>query len=65
MRHLCRVLLARGVAFGDAEDVLCTAWGKAGEELAERAPREVPNTLRTTEQALAEDRATACRAWRG
>ena len=58
LKHLCGVLLARGVAFGDAEDVLCAAWGKAGGELAERAPREVPNTLRTTEQALAEDRAT-------
>ena len=58
LRHLCGVLLARGVAFGDAEDVLCAAWAKVGGELADRAPREVPNTLRTTEQALAEDRAT-------
>lgn len=58
LKHLCGVLLARGVSFGDAEDVLCGAWGRAGGELAERAPREVSNTLRTTEQALAEDRAT-------
>ncbi len=58
LKHLCGVLLARGVAFGDAEDVLIAAWSKADGELAERAPREVPNTLRTTEQALAEDRAT-------
>lgn len=56
--HLCGVLLGRGVAFGDAEDVLVSAWSKVGGELAERAPREVPNTLRTTEQALAEGRAT-------
>ncbi|PLS86578.1 MAG: hypothetical protein CYG60_06515 [Actinobacteria bacterium] len=58
LRHLCGVLLARGVPFGDAEDVLRAAWGAVGGELAERAPREVPNTLRTTEQALVEDRAT-------
>ncbi len=58
LTHLCGVLLGRGVAFGDAEDVLVSAWSKVGGELAERAPREVPNTLRTTEQAIAEDRAT-------
>ena len=58
LRHLCGVLLARGVTSGDAEDILIGAWSKAGGELAERAPREVPNTLRTTEQAIAEDRAT-------
>ncbi|MDP8951541.1 MAG: phage/plasmid primase, P4 family, partial [Actinomycetota bacterium] len=58
LRHLCGVLLGRGVTFGDAEDVLVSAWSKAGGELAERAPREVPNTLRTTEQALAADQAT-------
>lgn len=58
LRHLCGVLLARGVAAGDAEDVLIGAWSKAGGDLAERAGREIPNTLATTEQALAEDRAT-------
>lgn len=58
LRHLCGVLLARGVATGDAEDILIAAWAKAGGDLAERAGREIPNTLATTEQALAEDRAT-------
>jgi P4 family phage/plasmid primase-like protien len=58
LQHLCGVLLARGVAFGDAEDVLCAAWARVGGELADRASREVPNTLRTTEQALTEGRAT-------
>jgi hypothetical protein len=58
LRHLCGVLLARGVEAGDAEDVLIAAWTKVGGELAERAGREVPNTLATTEQALAEGRAT-------
>ena len=58
LRHLCGVLLSRGVAVGDAEDVLTAAWAKVGGELAERAEREIPNTLATTEQALAEDRAT-------
>ena len=58
LTHLCGVLLARGMAMGDAEDVLIAAWTKAGGDLAERAGREVPNTLRTTQQALADDRAT-------
>jgi phosphotransferase system HPr-like phosphotransfer protein len=58
LRHLCGVLLARGVAVGDAEDVLIAAWMKMGGELAERAEREIPNTLATTEQALAEGHAT-------
>ena len=58
LRHLCGVLLSRGVAMGDAEDLLIAAWTKTGGELAERAEREIPNTLTTTEQALAEDRAT-------
>ena len=58
LKHLCGVLLARGVATGDAEDVLIAAWTKAGGDLLERAEREVPNTLATTEQALAEGRAT-------
>jgi P4 family phage/plasmid primase-like protien len=58
LKHLCGVLLAREVPFGDAEDILIDAWTKVGGELAERAPREVTNTLRTTEQALAEGRAT-------
>jgi P4 family phage/plasmid primase-like protien len=58
LRHLCGVLLSRDVAFGDAEDILIGAWTKVGGELAERAPREVANTLRTTEEALADGRAT-------
>lgn len=58
LRHLCGVLLARGVATGDAEDVLMAAWTKAGGDLVERAGREIPNTLGTTQQALSEDRAT-------
>lgn len=56
--HLCGVLLSRDVPQGDAEDILTAAWTKAGGDLAERATREIPNTLATTEQALAEDRAT-------
>jgi P4 family phage/plasmid primase-like protien len=56
--HLCGVLLAREVPVGDAEDILIGAWTRVGGELAERAQREVANTLRTTEQALAERRAT-------
>jgi len=58
LRHLCGVLLARDVTVGDAQDVLIAAWTKAGGELAERARREVANTLATTEQAIAEGRAT-------
>jgi hypothetical protein len=58
LRHLCGVLLARDVAMEDTEDVLVAAWTKAGGELAERAGREVANTLATTEQAIAESRAT-------
>ncbi len=58
LTHLCGVLLSREIAFGDAERVLVGAWTKVGGDLAERAEREVPNTLRTTQQAIAEDRAT-------
>ena len=58
LTHLCGVLLARDVPAGDAEDILAAAWTNAGGELAERAPTEVPNTLRTTAQAIAEGRAT-------
>ncbi len=58
LMHLCGVLLARGVPVGDAEDILTGAWKKAGGELADRAGREVPNALATTEQALTEGRAT-------
>ncbi len=58
LTHLCGVLLSREVSQGDAEDILIAAWTKVGEELADRAEREVPNTLRTTEQALVEGRAT-------
>jgi hypothetical protein len=56
LRHLCGVLLTRKVPQGDAEDILKAAWTKAGGDLAERAEREILNTLRTTEQALAEGR---------
>jgi hypothetical protein len=55
---LCGVLLPRGIAFGDAERILVEAWTKVGGDLAERAEREVPNTLRTTQQAIADDKAT-------
>jgi hypothetical protein len=58
LKHLCGVLLSREIAFGDAERILIEAWTKVGGELAERAEREVPNTLRTTQQAIAEGRAT-------
>jgi hypothetical protein len=58
LAHLCGVLLSRGIAFGDAERILIGAWAKVGGELAERAQREVANTLRTTQQAIADDRAT-------
>ena len=34
------------------------AWTKVGGDLAERAEREIPNTLRTTQQAIADGRAT-------
>lgn len=58
LKHLCGVLLSRDVSLGDAEDVLITAWTKAGGDLAEQTEKEVPNTLRTTEQAIAEGHAT-------
>lgn len=58
LKHLCGVLLSREVPAGDAEDILVTAWTKVGGDLTERAPREIPNTIRTTTQALAEGRAT-------
>jgi P4 family phage/plasmid primase-like protien len=56
--HLCGVLLARDVSLADAEDILKGAWGKVGGDLSERAEREVPNTLATTQAALLEGRAT-------
>src|SRR5215212_3201741 len=48
LTHLCGALLSRGVAQESAERMLIKAWQLVGGELAERAPREVPNTLRTT-----------------
>src|SRR5215203_1790898 len=57
LRHTCAVLLRRGVPFADAENILTSAWTQI-EDLAERAPHEVPNTLRTTARALSEGRAT-------
>jgi hypothetical protein len=58
LTHLCGVLLSREVSFADAEAILIAAWKGVGGELAERAEREIPNTLRTTQQAIAEGRAT-------
>jgi hypothetical protein len=46
--HLCGVLLSREVALADAQAILIAAWKSVGGELAERAEREIPNTLRTT-----------------
>jgi len=58
LAHLCGVLLSREVSFADAQAIFIAAWKGVGGELAERAEREVPNTLRTTQQAIAEGRAT-------
>jgi hypothetical protein len=58
LTHLCGVLLSREVAFADAESILVAAWKGIGGDLAERAEDEIPNTLRTTERAIAEGRAT-------
>jgi hypothetical protein len=58
LRHLCGALLSRGVAQKSAERMLIRAWQLAGGELAERAPKEVPNTLRTTAAAHAAGNAT-------
>jgi hypothetical protein len=58
LKHLCGVLLSREIALGDAERILIEAWTRVGGELTERAEKEVPNTLRTTQQAIAEGRAT-------
>ena len=46
------------MAFADAERILTVAWSRAGGDLAERAEREVANTLKTTERAMVEGRAT-------
>jgi hypothetical protein len=58
LRHLCGVLLGREVSLADAEDILKDAWGKVGGDLSERLNDEIPNTLATTQQAMAEGRAT-------
>src|SRR5215217_5936713 len=58
LTHLCGALLSRGVAQESAERMLIRAWQLVGGELAERAPSEVPNTLRTTVAARAEGNAT-------
>ena len=58
LRHLCGVLLSRNVSLVDAEDILRGAWTKVGGELAERAEREILNTLSTTQQAIANGNAT-------
>ncbi len=59
LRHLLGVLLTREIPDGDAEDICVSAWKQAGDpELADRADREVANTLATTKLALEEGRAT-------
>jgi hypothetical protein len=58
LKHLCGALLSRGIAHESAERMLIKAWQLVGGDLAERAPQEVPNTLRTTAVARAEGRAT-------
>lgn len=58
LKHLCGALLSRGIAQESAERMLIKAWQLVGGELAERAPKEVPNTLRTTAAARAEGNAT-------
>jgi DNA-binding transcriptional ArsR family regulator len=58
LKHLCGVLLRRGVAHESAERMLIKAWQLAEGDLAARAPKEVPNTLRTTAAAIAEGNAT-------
>jgi hypothetical protein len=58
LTHLCGALLSRGISQDSAERMLIKAWQLVGGELAERAPREAPNTLRTTTAARAEGRAT-------
>ena len=58
LRHLCGVLLSRDISQESAERMLIKAWQLVGSELADRAPKEVPNTLHTTIAARAEGRAT-------
>jgi hypothetical protein len=58
LRHLCGVLLRRKVSTSDTAHILIDAWDEVGGDLAERAPEEVPNTLRTTAVALEEGHAT-------
>jgi hypothetical protein len=56
LMHLCGVLLPRDI--GDAEGIMADAWKAVGGDLAERAEREVRNAIRSTEVAIAEERAT-------
>jgi hypothetical protein len=58
LRHLCGALLRQEVSLVDAEDILKDAWSKVGGDLSERAEREVPNTLATTQAAMAAGGAT-------
>jgi P4 family phage/plasmid primase-like protien len=58
LRHVCGALLKRGVAQKSAEAMLIKAWQLVDGELAERALKEVPNTLNTTAAALANGGAT-------
>jgi len=57
LKHMCGTLLPR-MEHDDAEILLVEAWSKVSDELAKRAPHEVPNTLRTTAEALEDGRAT-------
>jgi replicative DNA helicase len=58
LMHLCGVLLSRNIPAAAAESILIDGWEAAGGDLAERARDEVPNTLATTQVAIAEERAS-------
>jgi hypothetical protein len=58
LRHICGALLGRGVMQESAEKILIQAWQLVGGELADRALKEVPNTLNTTAVALTNGGAT-------
>jgi hypothetical protein len=56
---LCGVLLGHGLSSADAGAILASAWKATGDpELAKRAAKEIPNTLRTTAGRLAAGNAT-------
>lgn len=58
LKHLCGVLLRRNIPLGDAEDIGVSAWSRVDEDLAQRAPHEVLNTLHTTAEAIRQGHAT-------